>query len=189
MHKLALAFGAIVLTGALAAACSAPARARTSAPGSAAVHGTANMMLYSINSDGPDFRAVVSGVIGDYGPAVTVYPDGKVDPEHNSEMELDLTHGSFRLSIEQLDKKFVEAASREPVYPRTCSDHFDFSVGVPIVPGSGTGAYQGITGHFSVTVTADEVEVRPCSAQSQFLWQVIVVAGQGSVSALQRQAV
>jgi hypothetical protein len=57
------------------------------------------------------------------------------------------------------------------------------------VPGSGTGAYQGITGHFSVTVTAEEVAVRPCSAQSQFLWQVIVVAGQGSVSALQRQAV
>jgi hypothetical protein len=189
MHKLALAFGAIVLTGALAAACSAPARARTSAPGSAAVHGTANIMLYSINSDGPDFRAVVSGVIGDYGPAVTVYPDGKVDPEHNSEMELELTRGSFRLSIEQLDKKFVEAASREPVYPRTCSDHFDFSVGVPIVPGSGTGAYQGITGQFSVTVTADEVAVRPCSAQSQFLWQVIVVAGRGSVSALQRQVV
>jgi hypothetical protein len=193
MRKLALPFGAVVLTAALAAACSAPATAtataRTNAPGSAAVHGTTNIMLYSINSDGPDFRAVVSGVIGDYGPAVTVYPDGKVDPDHNSEMELNLAHGSFRLSIEQLDKKFVEAAGREPVYPRTCSDHFDFSVEVPIVPGSGTGAYQGLTGHFSVTVTADEVAVKPCSAQSQFLWQVIVVAGQGSVSALPRQAI
>jgi hypothetical protein len=187
MHKIALAFGAVVLSGALAAACSAPARATTSAPGPAAVHGTANIMLYSINSDGPGFRAVVSGAIGDYGPAVTVYPDGKVDPEHNSEMELNLTRGSFRLNIEQLDKKFVAAASREPIYPRTCSDLFDFEVGVPIVPGSGTGAYRGITGSFSVTITGDEVAARPCRAQAPFLWQVIVVAGQGSVSALPRR--
>jgi len=183
MRKLTSAFGAIVLTGTLAAACSTHAIAKTTAPGSAAVHGTANIMLYSINSDGPSFRAVVSGAIGDYGPAVTVYPDGKVDPEHNSEMELYLTRGSFRLDIEQLDKEFVKAASHEPIYPRTCSDLFDFSVGVPIVPGSGTGAYRGITGMFSVTVTGDEVAAEPCSAQSRFLWQVIVMAGHGSVSA------
>jgi hypothetical protein len=181
MRRLTLAFGAVVLTGTLAAACSAPAMARTSASGTA-VNGTANVMLYSISSDGPSFRAVVTGAAGDYGPAVTVYPDGKVDPEHNSEMELNLTRGSFRLDIEQLDKEFVMAASHEPIYPRTCSDLFDFSVGVPIVPGSGTGAYRGITGGFSVTVTGDEVAAKPCSAQSRFLWQVIVITGRGSVS-------
>jgi hypothetical protein len=181
MRELATALGAIVLTGTLAAACSAPAMARTSAPGPAAIHGPANIMLYSINSDGPDFRAVVSGAIGDYGPAVTVYPDGKVDPEHNSEMELNLAHGSFRLSIAQLGKEFTEAAGHEPIYPGTCSDLFDFSVRVPVVPGSGTGAYQGITGGFSVTVTADEVAAKPCSPQSPFLWQVIVITGHGSV--------
>jgi hypothetical protein len=181
MRRLTSAFGAVVLTGTLAAACSALAMARTSASGTA-VNGTANIMLYSINSDGPGFRAVVTGAAGDYGPAVTVYPDGKVDPEHNSEMELNLTRGSFRLDIEQLDKEFVMAASHEPIYPRTCSDLFDFSVGVPIVPGSGTGAYRGITGGFSVTVTGDEVAAKPCSAQSRFLWQVIVITGRGSVS-------
>ena len=56
-------------------------------------------MVYSINSDGPDFRAVVTGAVGDYGPAVTVHPDGTVDPSHSSELELKLTAGSFRLSI------------------------------------------------------------------------------------------
>jgi hypothetical protein len=60
---------------------------------------------------------------------------------------------------------------------------FDFSVDVPVVPGSGTGAYQGIAGSFSVTVTGDEVAAKPCSAQSAFLWQVIVVTGHGSVAA------
>ena len=62
-------------------------------------HGVANLSVYSINSDGPDFRAVLSGSIGDYGPAVAIYPNGKVDPEHNSELELNLSHGTFRLNI------------------------------------------------------------------------------------------
>ncbi len=46
--------------------------------------------------------------------------------------------------------------------------------------GSGTGAYPG---SFSVRVTGDEVEAKPYSAQSQFRWQVIVMAGHGSLSA------
>jgi hypothetical protein len=51
------------------------------------------------------------------------------------------------------------------------------------VAGSGTGAYHGITRSFSVRVTGDEVEAKPYSAQSQFRWQVIVMAGHGSLSA------
>ena len=47
-------------------------------------------MVYSINSDGPDFRAVVTGAVGDYGPAVTVHPDGTVNPSHSSDLELKL---------------------------------------------------------------------------------------------------
>jgi hypothetical protein len=48
------------------------------------------LVIWSVDSDGPDFQAVLSGAIGDYGPAVTVLPDGKVGPEHTSEMELEL---------------------------------------------------------------------------------------------------
>jgi hypothetical protein len=61
-------------------------------------------------------------VIGDYGAAVSIYPDGQVDPAHDSEMALRLTHGSFRLSIAALDKAFVTVASHEPVYAQTCTD-------------------------------------------------------------------
>jgi len=38
-------------------------------------------MICSIDSDGAYFRAIVSGMIGDYGPAVSIYPDGQVDPD------------------------------------------------------------------------------------------------------------
>src|SRR5580693_5413648 len=86
------------------------ASATTAAP----VSGKANIMVYSINSDGPDFEAVVTGAVGDYGPAGTVHPDGTVDPEHTSEMELRLTHGSFRLGIAGLDAKIVNAYHHWP---------------------------------------------------------------------------
>src|SRR5437899_458399 len=61
---------------------------RTAGP---AVSGNVNILLYSVNTEGPRLRAVVTGAIGDYGPAVTVFPDGKVDPSHMHDMVLKLT--------------------------------------------------------------------------------------------------
>jgi hypothetical protein len=167
--------GPLPLTG-TAAAGSGPtiATARTG--------GKANIVIYSIDSDSSYFQAIVSGAIGDYGTAVSVYPDGKVDPAHDSEMELELTHGSFRLEITDLDKMLVEQASHEPIYPTTCSDFFRFSVAVPIVSGSGTGSYRGITGTFAMNLTGNEVQVTPCAQQLTMARQVVMVAGSGTIS-------
>jgi hypothetical protein len=192
--KIAALAGAAVLGGAAAVAGCAHAAAKASVPTATAAtvataadpagHEPANIMLYSINSDGPDFRALVTGAIGDYGPAVTVSADGKVDPTHGSEMELKLTRGSFRLDIADLDKRFVQVTSHEPIYPATCSDVFGLTADVPIVAGSGTGAYRGITGGFAVTLTGDEVQARPCTASSSISWQVLVIAGSGHIADL-----
>src|SRR6516162_6912925 len=127
MSVLAAAACCVVLTGGCVsaaaktsaatrtpAAAGAPATATAAAP----TGGKANIMIYGVNTDGAYWHAIISGVIGDYGPAVSIYPDGKIDPMHNSEMELRLTHGSFRLSIAALDKAFVKATRREPVYPK-----------------------------------------------------------------------
>jgi hypothetical protein len=155
----------------------------TSATTSASGSGSTNLMVYSLDSDGPDFSAVLTGAVGDYGPAVTVGPDGKVDPRHTSELELKLAHGSFRLGIADIDKKFVDAASHEPVYPDTCSTYVRVTAEVPIVPGSGTGAYRRISGGFTTTITLDEVHAKPCPATSvAFLRQVITLTGPGIVS-------
>jgi hypothetical protein len=165
-------------TGVTQATKAREASATTSAPAS----GRANIIVYSINSDGPDLRALVSGAVGDYGPAVTVHPDGTVDPSHSSDLELKLTGGSFRLSIAGIDREFVQAASHEPIYPRTCSDYMNVTAPAPIVAGSGTGAYRGISGSFRLTMTGDEVEKKPCQPAAGFQWQVIVLAGHGTVS-------
>jgi hypothetical protein len=184
-HPAAARFGAVVLAGALAATGCAASAASTGAPASApaatATH-TAHLMVYSINSDGPDLRAIVTGAIGDYGPAETVFPNGKVDPEHTHDLELKLTHGTFKLRITELIKKFGAVTSHEPIYPRTCSDYMTASAPMPIVPGSGTGAYRGISGRFSATITVDEVEKKPCQPVGAIQWQALVLRGLGHVS-------
>jgi hypothetical protein len=179
-NRLGAALGAGVLAGALAATGCAPAAATTgtattSAARSAAARGHAEIMVYSINSDGPDFRAIVAGAVGDYGPAVTVGPT-------RSEMKLSLTRGSFRLSTAGLEKKFAMATRHEPIYRGTCSDFASVRAAVPVVAGSGTGAYRGISGSFSVTATLHEVEATPCPHSSAFGWQAIMVSGPGTVS-------
>jgi len=184
MLAIAAVAGALVTGGCVSAATKPPAAAATaSAPAAAANGGTANIMIYAVNTDGAYWHAVVSGVIGGYGPAVSLDPGGQVDPAHNSELELRLTHGSFRLSIAALDKKFVTAASHEPIYPKTCTDLISVTGTTPIVAGSGTGAYRGIRGSFPVTLTLNEVEARPCQpSPGAFRAQLITVAGSGTIS-------
>ena len=196
MYRNRLAIGVSVAGLAAALAITGCASATVSATGAAAGGGTsttrtaqspadshARMMVYSINSDGPDFRAILTGVVGDFGPAVAVHPDGTVDPDHSSEVELQLTHGSFRLSIAGLDTKIVAAYRHWPSSVSTCSGSITVTAAVPVVAGSGTGSYQGISGSFTVTGTIDEVDVKPvCNGTSKFLSQVILLAGSGTVS-------
>ena len=157
--------------------------ATASARAAPATGGKANFVIYGVNTDGAYWRAILSGVIGDYGPAVSIYPSGNVDPAHNSELELRLTHGSFRLSIAALDKAFVKAGSHAPIYPTTCTDLISVTATTPIVAGSGTGAYRGIRGAFPVTLTLNEVEARPCQpSPGAFRAQLITMSGSGTVS-------
>src|SRR5262245_45076206 len=133
-----------VLAGSLALAGCGPAAAKPAAPRSASADGRANIMVYSINSDGASFSAIFTGAVGDYGRAVTVDLDGRADSEHPSALELELSRGSFRLNIADIEKEIVEATSHEPIYPVTCSTFVDVTAAAPVVPGSGTGAYRGI---------------------------------------------
>jgi hypothetical protein len=144
--------------------------------------GTARLIAYSINSDGPRFRAILTGAVGDYGPAVTVHPDGTVDPEHTSEMELRLRHGSFRLGIAALDRKIVNAYRHWPSNQATCSGTIAVTARLPVVAGSGTGSYRGITGGFLATITISEVDDKPCDGTGKFLSQVIMLTATGTVS-------
>jgi hypothetical protein len=177
---------AVTVAGVIAttSCASAESTGSTGSTGTAStISGTSNIMLYSINSDGPDFQAIVTGAVGDYGPAVTVLPDGKADPQHTSEMELNLHHGTFRLNIATIAKDVTSAYRHWPSNDRTCSGSITFTAEAPIVAGSGTGAYAGITGSYTTKVTVDEVDKKPvCNGTSPFISQVILLNGAGTVS-------
>jgi hypothetical protein len=177
----AAVFSGSLLSGSLVAGVASEAAAAGTTPTVLGVHGAVNLTIWSIDSDGPDFQAILSGAVGDYGPAVTVLPDGKVDPEHTSEMELDLRHGTFRLYIDGIVSKLRAQTAHEPVYAATCSDYFHVGGAVPIVAGSGTGSYRGIGGRFSLTLTGNENQkTPPCGPP--FVRQILVMIGSGTVS-------
>jgi hypothetical protein len=140
------------------------------------------MTLYSIDSDGPRFSAIMTGAVGDHGQAVSVYPDGRVDPQHDSDLSVRLARGSFLLDGAALDQRVVTAFRHWAGNPATCSGHISVTAPVPVVPGSGTGSYRGISGGFTLTTTVDEIDVKSgCTATGTFLAQVIVITGAGTV--------
>lgn len=183
-NRIALTVAAVVLTTAAATAGSAAA---TTPAASQAHPGRTHLTVWTVNSDGPYFNAIATGAIGDNGQAVTVHPDGSVDPEHTSQLEVNLAHGSFRLSIIPLDKALARAlrnfAPSPSASPATCSGGIRFTVPAPVIRGSGTGTYRGLTGTFSVTVHLDEVLPNPpCINDVPPLAEIIVLDATGTVS-------
>jgi hypothetical protein len=139
---------------------------------------------YSINTDTPIFTSVVSGAIGDYGPAEEVSPGTTTVSARGGQLKLNLTRGSFRLVIAGLAAKFHKGTSYEPIYPRTCSTYVSVRGNVPVVPGSGTGAYRGIAGTFAMTLMVNEVHNSPCATSLSTRRQVIVLSGAGTLTGL-----
>src|SRR5215469_1059192 len=177
---------ALTLAGCTAAGSSSTAATsgttKASAGKPAFPPGLAHVTAYSINTDNPVLTAVVSGAISDYGPAEEVSPGSTGVSAHGAELELKLTRGTFRLNIAGIDTKFSAGTSQEPIYPRTCSTYVSVSDAVPIVPGSGTGAYQGIAGSFAMTLTLNEVHNSPCTTSLSILRQVVVLSGAGKIT-------
>ena len=183
--------GAAVATAAAFALAGCSSATATASPRVASVadahsRGAVHLTAYT-NNDGPTDTVIVTGAVGDYGTAVSVYPNGTVDPDHNSELKLQLAHGTFRLDAAALDKAFVAAMLQDfPSNTTTCSGNVDVTGQVPVVAGSGSGAYKGIGGSFTLTISLDEVDKvatgQPCNGSAAFLSQAIVISGPGTVT-------
>jgi hypothetical protein len=177
----ATAAGIVLLGGCASGTATAPATSAAAA-GGGTTSGAVRLTGYS-NSDGPRSTAILTGAIGDYGTAVSVHPDGTVDPQHSSQLRLGLTRGSFRIVIGPLDKQLVSAFRRFPPDRVTCSGIVTVTGAAPVVADSGTGAYRGISGSFRLTIMIAEVDARrDCSPSSAFLSQAVIMTGRGTVS-------
>ena len=175
---------AIVLGLALVGCATRPAEhVRLSAPGSTATgEGVVHIVAFG-QGDGPRSGVVLSGAIGDYGEAVSVERNGSPDIEHRSELDLELTKGSFRIRIAVLDKELVASFGKTVPDPRTCSGEVAVSAPAPIVRGTGTGAYRGITGGFNMSLTIDEIVPRSdCAWTGAPVKQANLLTGDGAIS-------
>ena len=75
-----------------------------------------HLVEYS-NDDLPGSTAILTGAIGDFGEAVSVYPNGTVDPAHNSEYNFALTQGSFRITWRPSTRTSAPPTSTSPRTP------------------------------------------------------------------------
>lgn len=180
---IAVIAGGAAIAKAAVAAPSAPAL--KGAPATAATAETTHLVAWSVDNDGPFYQAVLTNGVGDYGQGTFVLPDGQVDPDHTSDLRLELVHGSFLLSIAQLSAELGAVTAHWKYDATTCSVNASASGPAPIVAGSGTGAYHGISGTFALTIAIDEVDARQpgCSAHvgDQLLAQMVTVTGTGTV--------
>ena len=180
----AAAAGALTLAGCSGAAAPSAVTARATVKAATSTSALTRITVYSVNSDGPVLSAIVSGpVLGDYGPALQVAPGSTVPARHAADLLLNLAHGTFRLYIKDMDTKFGETLAPVNAHlPRTCSDYLSVSGNLPIVPGSGTGAYRGVAGTFDATMTVDEVHPSPCTTTVTLFRQLIWINGAGKIT-------
>lgn len=163
------------------------ATAQTAAPRGGTVH----VIDYG-DGEGVGSTVVLTGAIGDSGSADSIDANGTPDPTNNTEVKLSLVRGTFAISVVALDKKINAAFSKFSPNPNTCSGDISVIGGTPIVAGSGTGAYAGISGGFTLGFTfayvGSEYTSGPHKGQCNFsnsaptVSQAQVVQGAGTVS-------
>lgn len=111
--------------------------------------GSVHLMNYG-DGAGAGGNVVLTGAIADSGASVSIDSNGTVDPSNNTEVNLALVHGSFRINIQALNKKINKAFNSFQPNSSTCSGYITASGPVTVVSGSGTGAYTNISGSFNL---------------------------------------
>jgi hypothetical protein len=161
------------------------------ASASTVTNGAVHVFVYG-DSSGVGSTAVLTGAIGDNGSADSIDANGTPDAANNTEELLALVQGSFRVSVVGLDKKIESAFPKLQPNPSTCSGYVTATASVPIVAGSGTGAYTGITGGFVLTFSLALVGPKYGSGKhegqcnnsnsAEMVAQALIVTGSGTVS-------
>ena len=108
---------------------------------------------------------VITGAIADHGK------DHEGVAGNPSINKIVLSKGSFEISTAQMTPK------PPTVNPTTCSAASSFTATVPIISGTGRGAYAGISGEFDVTITQAGIVPRRADHTCNLSPNVTPVAG------------
>jgi hypothetical protein len=118
---------------------------------------------------------IVTGAVTDHGK------DHQGDPVDGIN-RLELSKGSFAINVNDIGGKLASL----PVDPATCSSDGSATAPIPIVAGSGTGAYKGISG--TIETTAAEAFIVPrlangqCDTNATQYPGILIARGAGRVS-------
>jgi hypothetical protein len=126
-------------------------------------------------------KTTVTGAIGDYGTGISQDKNGTPDAQGNYE-KIVLSQGTFVVNDSGLDKA-LHAHGKVQLNRSNCS--FVFSGTGPGTISSGTGAYAGITGTLTITITAATIEPRKgasCNLSAPGKGKYEAVTGSGTVS-------
>jgi hypothetical protein len=158
---------------------------------SAVSSGTVHIVSYG-DGTGAGSAVILTGAIGDSGSGISVDANGTADPANGTEQQLTLLHGSFSVSTKALDKSINKAFNSFQPNTSTCSGIVTATGVAPVVSGSGTGAYSGISGSFTVTFTYATIGPKNTSGKhkgqctqsnnAQPLGSAQLVTGSGTVS-------
>jgi hypothetical protein len=154
-----------------------------SAPASAATKG--GMVHIWSSGSGVTTPILLTGAIADYGNGTSQDKNGKVDINGLYEKAV-LKKGSFLIDSHGLAAAFGHA--QQSFDATTCSGSISVTGPTSIVPGSGTGAYKGMKGTITVTLTIAAISPRLASGKcnqsdnAQSVSQYSTVTGSGAIS-------
>ena len=180
--------GAVIGTAAaLAGVLAAGGVARAASSSSTPAGGTISVLLQPSGSGGG--KILITGAIGDYGTTFDVDQNGKSDP-NGAFGATKLTKGTFVVNLTALEAK--ANGVRPSFNTATCSAAVSVTAKVPIVSGSGTGLYKGLSGTINFTESYGFIAGRytsgskngQCnlSSSGRAIYSLGVAAGVGSVS-------
>jgi len=139
--------GGLTVLAVFAAACVALASGASSRVAMSPAGGP--IEIFVTVGQGTGGSIVIAGAIGDYGKVLTVGANGKPNPNGHF-VDVTLRKGTFKVNKTELDKA-TNAARATVESAATCS--FGGTGTGPITLSDGTGAYAGISGTVTTTVT------------------------------------
>jgi hypothetical protein len=116
--------------------------------GAASPSGGAIRLYASLSGNGSTGSAFVVGAIADRGTVETTNQSGKAD-ENGNFVKVSLKKGTFRLSVATLNQ--ISNKATPTFYQASCSAYL--TVSGPVTISDGTGAYTGISGSATVTLS------------------------------------
>jgi hypothetical protein len=124
---------------------------------------------------------VITGAIADHGTTQGVNSSGKPD-ENGNYVKVTLKKGTFTVDVSQLNSALNNAQPTDFNASNCSASETVSSIAVPIVSGSGTSSYKGISGSLNLTAMLALILPKTKSGSCNMSNSAVPVASWGAVT-------